>query len=299
MFAAIALTVGLAANLAPAVPPAPLPDRWLLKLIPDGLPSLPDRFYAVTWYDRDPRYARWGDAISGWEVWADFRKPGPRRPAEAFLTETGQRPWPSNQIGTGFPLAGWGHRTARLAVHGPLVEFEGRLFTATIRTRKDALDPQADREVLHLGSAIELKDRVWYQAGTVTPLSGGAVSVEEWRIEFRDDPRTADRGTAMLRGHWRVLTEPEGESFAAEVSFQAGKTYEGGRTVRLLWPTGMRQTRLLPRLEITDSRGRMGNVMWVDGMHLLSLYPAPKPRPRLPEPLPPGLVQPPAKKPGK
>ena len=139
-----------------------------------------------------------------------------------------------------------------LATHGPLVEFEGRLFTATITTAKAAA-PQTEREMLHLGSAVEVKDRVWYQAGTTTPANGSGVSVEEWRIEFRDDPRTADRGTAMLRGRWRVLTDPEGESFDAEVSFQAGNTYEKGRTVTLNWPIGMPQPRRLPRLEIAGA----------------------------------------------
>src|SRR5437867_6211428 len=106
-----------------------------------------------------------------------------------------------------------GHRSVPLAVHRPLVEFERKLYTATIRTGK-----------LHLGSAIELKDRVWYQAGTTSP-NGKGLSVEEWRIDFRDDPRTADRGKALLRGNWRVLTEPDGETYEAEVPFQAGNTH--------------------------------------------------------------------------
>jgi hypothetical protein len=282
----------LAAGLAPAATPAPLPDRWLLKLVPDDLPPLPDRFYAVTWYDT-PTDLRFGS----WEFWAEFRKSGQGRPAQAVLTLTGL-----NQSGLtavfwhGHPITPKGHRVAELAVHGPLVEFEGRLYTTTIRTWKTTPAPQTEREMLHLGSAVELKDRVWYQAGT-TSANGKPVSVEEWRIEFRDDPRTADRGTATLRVHWRRLAEPEGESFAAEVKFQAGNTYEKGRTVTLLWPTGMHQTRSLPRLEIGDDRGREGNLMWLDGMHRLSLHPAPKPRPQLPESS--GLVQPPAKKPGK
>ena len=94
-----------------------------------------------------------------------------------------------------------------------------------------------------------------------------------------------------MRGQWRLLTEPEGESFDAEVSFQAGKTYTGGRTVTLNWPTGMKQTRRLPQLLIEDTSGG-GNLMQLDGMYGLSLEPAPKPRPEsaLKET---GLVQPP------
>jgi hypothetical protein len=284
VFAAIVL----AASLAPAAAPAPLPDRWLLKLAPDGLPPLPDRFYAVTWY---ASHFNWGGG-SRWEFWADFRKPARGRPVEALLTLTGEHEFGLGLTGHFWPVyppTASGHRTALLAVHGPLVEFEGRLYTATIRPGKDA------EEMLHLGSAVELKDRVWYQAGT-TSAGGKPASVQEWRIEFRDDPRTADRVTAFLRGRWRVPTEPEGESFEAEVRFQAGKTYEGGRTVTLNWPIGMRQIRSLPRLEIAGARGG-ADVMWVGGIHggmqLLSLYPAPKPRPQLREPT--GLVQPPGK----
>ena len=239
--------------------------------------------------------------ISGsaaWEFWADFRKPAQGRPAEALLTLTGWKPSGLNSHHI-TPLAAPApkNRTARLAIHGSLVEFEGRLYTATIRSGKSDISPHIEREMLHLGSAIEVKDRVWYQAGTTTPRRGQGVSVEEWRIEFRDDPRTADRGKATLRGHWRVLTKSEGESFDSEVSFQAGKTYTGGRTVTLNWPHGMRQTRSLPHLEIDDYRGG-ANIMRLDDMHRLSLYPAPKPRP---EPISESLelVQPPEKKPGK
>jgi hypothetical protein len=292
VFATLALA--LAAGLAPTAAPAPLPDRWLLKLVPEKLPPLPDRFYASTWYATTGPFPSFGPS---WEFWAEFRKAGQDRPAEAVLTLPG-----TDQAGFGGVSFGQlpttrGHRTVPLAVHGPLVEFERRLYTATIRTLKSIPGQHAEREMLHLGSAIELKNRVWYQAGTTTPMNGKGLSVEEWRIEFEDDPRTADRGTATLRGHWRVLTEPEGESFDAEIRFRAGKTHTGGRTVDLLWPRGTLQTRSLPRLKIEDAVDGL-NIMMVDGMHQLTLSPATKPRPQLLKEKP-GLVQPPTKKPGK
>jgi hypothetical protein len=235
-----------------------------------------------------------------WELWADFRKAEQGRAAEAIITLPGGREhglgW-----GLGDSIALWqqptspGHRSVPLAVHGPLVEFERRLYTATIRTEKIARGSQPARETLHLGSAIELKDRVWYQAGTSVPNDKG-LCVEEWRIEFQNNPRTEDRGTATLRGHWRVVNKPEGESFDAVVTFHAGKTYTGGRTVTLNWPTGMRQTRSLPQLEIDDPQGGT-NIMWLDKMHRLSLQPASKPRPQLLEQS--GLMQPPTQKSGK
>jgi hypothetical protein len=222
-------------------------------------------------------------------LWADFRKAGKGLATDAVLT------LPDGPL-TGFGGNGLfdlerlptrpGHRIVPLAVHGPLVEFDRKVYTATILAGK-----------LHLGSAIEVRERVWYQAGTRKPMGSKGVLVEEWLIEFREDPRTADLGKARLRGHWRPLTKLEGESFDAEVTFQAGKSYTGGRTVTLKWPHGMRQSRHLPRLEIEDSWGG-SNYMQIDDMHRLSLYPAPKPRPVLiPETV--ELVQPPVKKSGR
>lgn len=281
----------ISAGLSPPAP-APLPDRWLLKLLPDKLPPLPDRFYTETWYHHSlaPRIG------INWELWAGFRKPGQGRRAEAILTlPDGVGTGFGHHLGSGlFSLermpAKPGHRNVPLAVHGPLVEFNRRLYTATIRTSKAVAGQHAEREMLHLGSAIEVKDLVWYQAGTVSPKNGKGPSVEEWLIEFKDDPRTSDRGKAILRGHWRVLTEPEGESYEAEVPYHS---YRNGRRVDLLW-TGMFQPRSMQTLKIGGAPDG-ANVMEIEGMHQLSLYPAPKPRPELaPETV--ELVQPPGKK---
>jgi hypothetical protein len=293
VFATLVLVAGLAAKLAPAAP-APLPDRWLLKLLPDNLPALPDRFYAVTWY----HYTHAPNTGNAWEVWADFRKAGKFRPAEAILT----LPYlPGSALGGlfgGLTLEQLptkpGHRTVPLAVHGSLVEFDRKLYTATIRTSKAVPGRYPEREMLHLGSAIEVKDRVWYQAGTTRLRRGKGLSIEEWRIEFREDPRTTAQGKAMVHGHWRGLSELEGESFNAEISFRVGKTYRGGRSVALNWPNGLLPDRPRPHLEIEDCWGG-ANVIRVDDMHQSSFSPAEKPRPKLSV----ELMQPPGKKGGK
>jgi hypothetical protein len=287
MFAAIML----AASLAPPAAPAPLPDRWLLKLVPEKLPPLPDRFYGTTWYAASQPVGRFGPP---WELWAGFRKASIVQPAEAILTLPVER----QSLGVGFgglPFTGpttAGHNTVPLAVHGSLVEFDRKLYTATIRTRRAIHGRQTECEMLHLGSAIEFEKGAWYQAGTSREPLGDRVVVEEWRIDFKDDPRAKARGTAHLRGRWRVLTEPNGKSLDAEVSFHAVKSSGDIRNVTLQWPTGMQQSRRLPSLEFDDVwDGR--NYMQLDGMHWLSLEPATKPRPKLPDSH--GLVQPPMK----
>jgi len=294
MFAAICLAVSLSPA---AAPPAPLPDRWLLKLVPDNLPALPDRFYMVSWYDSH-RAQHFGHS---WDFWVEFRKPEAGRPAEASLTLSSwkQTDRPPAQDFESLPpptrpgSASVPHRSVPLAVYGPLIEFEGKLYTATTRTRKDSSAPKQEREMLYLGSAVELKDRVWYQAGTTTGNSGTATA-EEWRLEFQDDPRTKDAGTATILGHRRVLTEPEGESFAAEVRFKSDPPNDRtlARVVTFLAPEGKKPARTLPYLQISDDRGGV-NLIWLDGLNRMALYPVPRPK----EPEPPGLVQPPARKP--
>jgi hypothetical protein len=186
-----------AAGLAPAADPAPLSDRWLLKLLPDDLPPTPDRLYAVTWYNRSDGGSGGLDlGEDAWELWVEFRKADRDRPAETVLTRTGAAAT-GRRIGMWRPppVTTTDRRAVPLAVHGPLVEFDRRLYTATTGTRKFGRKDIPDREVLNLGAAVELKGKVWYQAGTRVAEDGKTVSVEEWRLEFKDDPRTAAEGT--------------------------------------------------------------------------------------------------------
>lgn len=288
MFAALCAAV----CLAPAADPAPLPDRWRLQLLPDGLPQLPDRLYDVTWHD-GLLNSRLSSAY--WEVWVDFRRAARTRPAEAVVTLAGGR----LAVPPRTPLAP-GHRWVPLAVHGPLVEFDRRLYTAAIFTGKPGRDPELARDRFHLGSAVEFKAGAWYQAGTTTPRDGKPV-VEEWRLEFKDDPRKAAAGAVRTRGRWRAVAESEGGSFDAELRFTAKGPDDlvTARIVTLVPPDGKEPPRPLPYLVIGD-RHRWGAdvIVWTDEQDRMALSPAPADAlGRRPEP--PGLVQPPAPKPGK
>ena len=156
-----------------------------------------------------------------------------------------------------------------------------------------------DREVLHLGSAVEMKGRVWYQAGTRKAEDGKTVTVEEWRLEFKDDPRTAAEGAVTVRHHARVLTDPEGASFAADLRFKAEPPNDrtAARIATFVPPDGKGPARELPYLQMGNDPV-IADVIWVDGQDRLSLSPAPADvfRPLSDRP---ALVQPPAKKPGK
>lgn len=277
MFAALCL----AAGLVPAADPAPLPDRWLLKLLPADLPDLPDRLYNEPWHaDHVTRGAR-----LSWAVWVEFRRAVRGRPAVAVVTAFGEH---------GIAPAPPGRRAVPLAVHGPLVEFDGRLYTATLSKGKPDPDPEQARDALHLGSAVEVRNRAWYQAGTTTPKGGKAV-VEEWWLEFKDDLRTAAEGTVAVRGHWRKVTEPEGEPFSADLRFKAEGSADRAnraraRIVTLVLPEGKKLPHRLRGLVIGDESRGGADFIWVDGQDRLSLHPADARQPA-------ELVQPPAKTP--
>jgi hypothetical protein len=275
----------LAAALAPAADPAPLPDRWLLQLVPDKLPPLPDAFYTTTWYDSFfPR-----GVTRSWELWLTFRKADAARPAEATILRLAER-FPDTPHSP--PPA---PRVVPLAVHGPLVEFDGRLYTATVRPWKRGPDPKDVRDTLHLGSAVEATERVWYQAGTTT-VPNGKTLVEEWRLEFKDDPRKAAAGTATVRGHWRIVTEPEGGSFAADLPFTVAPPNDvsKARVITFTLPDGVKKPRReLPYLVIGDDHRGSADFIWVERQDRLAVSPAARPAPAAPAP---GLVQPPKKK---
>jgi len=143
-------TLVLAAALAPAQPPAPLPERWLLQLAPADLPRTPNNLLSQTWYDSH-RTRAIGD---GWERWIQFRAGYLGSPATVSITKLGEREFvrPPNQTE---PV----HRTLPLAVHGPLVEFDRKLYTAVSRPLRVGMKASVTQQ-LHLGAAVELKDRV-------------------------------------------------------------------------------------------------------------------------------------------
>jgi len=274
-----------------ATDPAPLPDRWMLKLLPDNLLPLPDRIYDVTWYNR--RDSR--SSLDSWVLWAEFRRANRDRPAEAVVTLIGHgTPWTVRPTGRVPPPQG--RRSVPLAVHGPLVEFDGRLYTATLRTGKIAGDDVPNREFLHLGSAVELKNHVWYKAGTVTATDGKMVTVEEWRLDFKDDPRIAAEGIVTVRHHSRVFTKPDGESFSADLRFKAEPPNDRSRArvITFLPPHGRILHRELPYLQLGNDPD-MPDETWMEGQDRLVLYPDTDGHKRVPDR--PALVQPPTKSP--
>jgi hypothetical protein len=272
MIAALCFTAGMMPLANPAKP-QPLPARWMLQLAPDKSPELPESFYSTTWYDDfQPRSIR-----GAWRLWLEFRKGTADRPAEATLTNPDFR---------GVAVV----RSVPLAVHGSFVEFDRRLYTTSIATR-----PIGDekRTMLYLGSAIEVKDGVWYQAATRRDGRNN-VLIEEWRLEFDSNPRTSTEGTVTARHHRRIVSEPEGHSFVIKTRFTASdpKSDPGLRIAYLERPDDSPLTEI-PYLAIGEAVGRE-NVIWVQGQDRLALQPA-GPYKKPSDALPPGLMEPPKK----
>ncbi len=289
MFAAF-LAAGLSAAQPPAPVPAPLPDRWLLQLVPADLPrAAPPRLYAETWFD-----AHHSRAIHlSWERWIQFRPGYLGGPATASITKLGEgeRVVPNKRDE---PV----HRVVPLAVHGPLVEFDGKLFTAVVAPVRVGMKAGATQQ-LHLGAAVALKDNVWYQVGTRPSADGKTVTVEEWRLEFRDDPRTTDEGTATVRGHTRVLTEQTGEATKLELRFKRTPPREPD-TTRIIDFVQADSTKRVRLPTLILGRGDDGaDAIWdtSPAAHLdrLTLTPATRLPPVRLVPGMPELVQPPPK----
>jgi hypothetical protein len=190
-----------------AEPPAPLPDRWLLKLAPAELPQLPDQFWKNNWWESYSPRSRDGQ----WEQWTTFAPGTDKKASEATIVRASSR-----------RVSG---RTMPLAVHGPLVDFDGTLYTV-------ALTEKWARPLLFLGAAVEVQPNVWYQAYS-EKFAGGEVRVTEIRAEFAADPRKVKNGKAKVQLFVRMLTDREGErtEFAGEYRPNESKK---GREV-LIW----------------------------------------------------------------
>ncbi|WP_439629889.1 hypothetical protein [Gemmata sp.] len=208
MFTVVSLLTFLAPelDLGALQKPAALPDRWQLKLLPDKLPELPAPLEGE-WHDRTFVFGGFGcgmrpSGLGDTRIW--FRPGfGANLPGHATVER-----WE--------PLFHGHHVTkyqARTAVHGPLIEFAGELYTARVTTRKE---PGGARRELLLGSTLELPGLVWYRAGT----SNGGNCVEEWRAEFREDPRTNDEGVVTIRTHWRFWSDVEGMPLVVKAAYK-------------------------------------------------------------------------------
>jgi hypothetical protein len=186
--------------------PAPLPQRWALKLMPETLPELPPGTVNGVWYAREFRFGGIGcgavpTGVAKTRLRFQAGPPGGMGGVEIEHTE----PAFTGRFVT--------ERRARLAVHQSLVEFDGALYTARLDTPK-----VKGREVrrLELGVAVELAHLVWYQAGTEARRN----TLEEWRLEFSDDPRVKESGTMTIRRHRRHIYETEGQSWEVEARFK-------------------------------------------------------------------------------
>jgi hypothetical protein len=278
---AVIAVVCLGGSVVAADPPAspvkkadPIPERWLLKLTPNELPKLPDEFAKTTWgQSYNPR------AGGGWTEWFAFAPEA----GEVTVTRQGFR-FP----GVDVDAKGVTVRTAPLAVHGPLVEFDRKLFTVAL-TEWKAKDGKA-MPLLHLGAAVEVSPNVWYQAFS-DELSNNKVRVTELLAEFATDPRKKDEGKVMVRKHVRMLDEKEGETTEFEGAFakkelgsRAGVEITGEVRKRGAEPT---HGRLWLQLAADEVPAKF-NLAQSTRLAAAS-EPAPKPQP---QPTP-GLVQPP------
>jgi len=277
---AIALTAVAAAAPAAEPPkrPDPLPDRWLLKLAPKDLPKTPEAFWKTTWTRHfNPREG------GGWTEWLAFAPDTDKANAEVTVTRQNFR-FP------GLDLKAPTVRTAPLAVHGPLVEFDGKLYTVAIsewKARDGRVTP-----LLNLGSAVEVKPNVWYQAFS-DDLGEGKGKVTELLAEFAADPRTKNEGKVTVRKHLRMLTEAKGEATEFEGTF--AKKERGSRP-------GVEITGFLKKSKAEPEAVRLWLQLAADeepaAFNLARherLAGASEPAPKAqPEPTP-GLVQPPKK----
>jgi hypothetical protein len=284
---AIVLSAMLASSAAPAdAKPAPIPERWLLKYAPKDMPALPEAFAKNTWYHRwFPRITR-----LAWEEWVVFAPETAKRPGTATITRADSTEDHKPRLTV---------RTVPLAVYGPLVEYDGRLYTASIG--RWAHERPTPTDVLDLGSAVELPGHVWYQAASQRAKDDkdGPTWVQEWRLEFADDPRTAEKGTVKVFGFGRETTAAEGEDFAAELKFKRTKQpHEKTWKIEVIPDEGMKLPKSgLPVLAFDPDRDR---AFIYDYMILNQMFPklspaeTPAPKPATDPAV--GLMQPPMKK---
>lgn len=192
-----------------AARPDPLPDRWLLKYAPRGLPKLPDLFFDTDWhYGNHPRSMR-----GAYDVWTRFGRESLTAPPEVTVIRSN---FGFDEDGRAVTL-----RRVPLAVYGPLVEYDGSLHTVALTNWE--VDPgKKPRWALNLGAAVEVRPNVWYQAGSERVL-GGDQWVREYRLEFADDPRVKTEGRVKVFRFERLAHKFNGESVEADGEFVTNK----------------------------------------------------------------------------
>ena len=206
------------------------------------MPALPDSFASKRWNHRYfPRIAN-----RAWEEWVAFVPATDTTPGAATITRADRTENNKPRLTV---------RAVPLAVYGPLVEYDGRLFTVAVG--RWAHEQPTPTDVLDLGAAVELPGNVWYQAASLN-VKGEPTRVQEWKLKFSDDPRTAKQGRATVRGSGRIVTEIEGEEFVGEVRFERTKQpHEKVWSIKLTAPEGTKLPRSgLPTLAFDPDRDR-------------------------------------------
>lgn len=268
----------------PQARPAPIPERWLLKYAPKDMPELPKQFAAETWtHHFFPRFAS-----LAWEEWVAFTPATAKRPGTATITRAERDQ--DNVTKRVLKV-----RTVPLAVHGRLVEYDGRLYTVSIGNWPHEQPTPTD--VLDLGAAVELPGNIWYQAASLTEKDG-PTWVQEWRLEFADDPRTAKEGKVKVFGFGRDVTKFEGEEFVAEMRFERTKQpHEKVWSIKLTAPKDAKLPRSeLPTLVFDPDRGRAFMYDYTTlNQAFPMLTPAMTAAPKADPGPPAGLMQPPKK----
>jgi hypothetical protein len=254
--------------------PDPIPKRWLLKLTPKELPKLPAAFSKITWaQNSNPRDG------GGWTEWFAFA------PDAGEVTVTRQR---FRFPGVDVDAKGATVRTAPLAVHGPLVEFDRKLFTVALSEWKSSEGKVTP--LLNLGAAVEVRPNVWYQAFS-DEIANNKVRVTELLAEFVTDPRTQDEGKVTVRKHLRMLDEMEGEATEFEGTFAKKKlgSRTGVEVAGFAKKSGAEPAPVRLWLQQADDEVPAKFNLAQTLRLAAASEPAPKPQPA------PGLVQPPKK----
>lgn len=271
-----------AAYLTPDGPkprPAPIPARWLLKYAPKDLPPLPDTFAKTDWhYGFLPRSLR-----GAYDDWTQFRPDSVTTPGEVVLTHVA-RDFGNDERGVTV-------RRVPLAVYGPLVEYDGNLYTVAVSNW--ARDPKAKPVLmLNQGAAVEAPKNVWYQAGSARTIRG-EVNVVEYRLEFADDPRANDGGKVKVFRAERVATEFDGKSAEADGEFKVNPDIKYLRDVVVTYPDGGRAVQKV-HLQLGGDYAPVITGVSRSAAAVLTESGVPVPRPPKPA-APPGLMQPPKK----
>lgn len=262
--------------------PAPIPERWLLKYAPKELPQLPDTFFTTDWH-----HGYFPRSLAGaYDEWMQFRRETLAAPGEVTITRTGRGFGEDRRE----PPRGTAVRRAPLAVYGPLVEYDGQLVTVAVSNWERGAKAKKAKSILMLsqGSAVEVSNNVWYQAGSDRATEGDRVI--EYRLEFASDPRTANEGKVKVFRHQRLVAKRDGKSVEAEGTFAVNPEIKYLRDAVVSYRAGDEPRKV--HLQVGGEYPPVITGISRANPSVLTESNVPVPKPPKPAD-PPGLVQPP------